>query len=292
MTAYRFSRRLLAASASILLVTWSGHSQTVEDDSLFAPSLGRVKHFRVLLPQDYTTEKRFPALVLLHGFTGNYRNWLEDSKIGDEVRGLPLILVFPDAENSWYVNQVRRPAEKFEDYIVRDVLGRVRQKYGIDTTRIGVGGLSMGGYGAIILGLRHPDVFSFVAGLSASLDLPEGIPDLEKHGRGGFRATIDTALGDRASEQWIRYNPFALVEGLDSARAPYLYLANGIQDEFEGRLDLYREFADALRRHHMAYEYHETPGKHNWEYWDREMRSVILRLSELWGLPRLSNPIR
>ncbi len=286
-------RSLSFASVVVMLLTsFTGRGQTVVDDSLFAHSLGRVKHYCVLLPEGYEAGVKYPAMVLLHGFSGNYRNWLDDTRVADYTRGLPLILIFPDGENSWYTNQARKPGERFEDYIVGEVLGKVKQKYGIDSSRVAIGGLSMGGYGAIVLGLRHPEVFSFVAGLSGSLDLPDGIPDLEKRDRGGFRPTIDTALGDKPSAHWIRYNPFALVEGLDSARAPYIYLANGIQDEFEVRLWLYREFADALRRHHMAYEYHETPGRHSWEYWDREIRGVMYRLSDLWRLLPAGNRIR
>ncbi len=292
MTVLEFRALPAKTVALMFFLAFPALGQTTVEDSVFSPSLGRTKHFLMMLPEGYVATQRYPALILLHGYTGNYRSWFESGRVAAEVRGLPLIVVSPDGENSWYVNSASEPKAKFEDYMLNDVLGKIKKAYPVDSTRIAIGGLSMGGYGALVLALRHPDVFSFVAGLSSSLDIPEGIPELERRNRQALRPSLDTALGDHATEQWKKYSLFGLIEQLDSARAPYVYLANGIQDEFEVRLYLHRQFADALRRHHMAYEYHETPGKHNGEYWDREIHGVLYRLSQLWRLVPEGNHLR
>jgi S-formylglutathione hydrolase FrmB len=141
----------------------------------------------------------------------------------------------------------------------------------------------MGGYGALVLGLRHPDLFCFVGSMSGSPDVPLGIPDLERNGRGGMRASVEHAFGADTSS-WAGFAPERIVRTIDTASAPYLYLANGIQDEFAARLLFYRSFADIARGRGMRYEYHETPGRHSWEYWTREIDPLLRRFSELTSL--------
>ena len=78
---------------------------------------------------------------------------------------------------------------------------------------------------------------------------------------------------------------------MDSASVPYLYLANGIRDEFTLRLSLYRAFADMLREHRFAYEYHETPGRHNWEYCRQEIGSCVRTFLRITGSAKpVDNP--
>lgn len=139
----------------------------------------------------------------------------------------------------------------------------------------------MGGYGALNAGLRHPDRFRFVIALSASLDVPMLIPDIERNGRATLKPSILAAFGADSSAFWLAHDPFRLVRATPATNAPYIYLANGIQDEFGKRLALYRAFADTLRNAGWRYEYHETPGRHDWGFWDREIRQALSRLREV-----------
>lgn len=259
-------------------------AQTLQVDSLYAPSLGRVKKCEIFLPAGYTRDHRYPLLILLHGFTGNYTNWWECADLKAYANPLPLIIVTADGENSWYVNHLTAPSEKFEEYITADLLGFVESAFSIDTSRVGIGGLSMGGYGALMLAMRHPGTFSFVAGLSASLDVPGGIPDLEKNNRTALKPSLLAAFGAERSQQWDNYDLFLLLRKITPENAPYFYLANGIQDEFGPRLMLYRAFSDSLRSRAIPYEYHETPGRHNCEYWNKQIKLVLDLLRRRWNL--------
>jgi S-formylglutathione hydrolase FrmB len=132
----------------------------------------------------------------------------------------------------------------------------------------------MGGFGALSLGLHHPKQFVFIGAFSASLDVPLGIPELERNNRGELRQSLEQAFGTEPS-LWRAGDPGARLRDMDSASVPYLYLANGIRDEFPLRLSLYRAFADMLRENRFAYEYHETPGRHNWEYCRQEIGPCV-----------------
>ena len=251
-------------------------SPAVTEDSLYAPKLHRMMHYRLLVPEPAAAGTTLPTLVLLHGFTGNHRNWTDLTDLKDIVRGMQIAIIMPDGENSWYVNAANDSAGRYEDALLQDLLPAIQRRIPIDTTRMGVAGLSMGGYGALALGLRHPHQFRFIGALSASLDVPLMIPDLEKNGRGGLKASLVTVFG-RDTSLWAAHAPIRLAAALRKGDVPYLYLASGIQDEFALRLSLYREFADLLRSRGLAYEYHETPGKHSWEYWGQEIPGVIHR---------------
>jgi S-formylglutathione hydrolase FrmB len=187
-----------------------------------------------------------------------------------------LVIITPDGRNSWYVNSITDTLDRYEDALIHDLLPIVIHRFHIDSTKTGVAGFSMGGYGALSLGLRHPDAFRFVGALSASLDLPLGIPDLERNGRGGLRASIEHAMGTDPLA-WSAFDLRERLQTLDSASAPYLYLVTGIQDEFLLRLSLYRSFAESVRERGITYEFHESPGRHTWAFCEQEIGSLIRR---------------
>ena len=291
-------RRILTLLLCAPVLFWMARQNaaaqaTVVEDSVYSPSLHRFTHFRVCLPfvtaasREGTASRqvppRYPAILVLHGFDGNYRDWTDIASIQKFAPRDSIVIVTPDGENSWYVNAPGDNSAGFEDCFTRDIIPSIEHKYPIDAKHLGIAGLSMGGYGALVLGLRHPGLFCFVGSMSGSPDVPLGIPDLERNGRGGMRASLEHAFGADTSS-WAGFAPERIVRTIDTASAPYLYLANGIQDEFAARLLFYRSFADVARGRGMRYEYHETPGRHSWEYWTREIDPLLRRFSELTSL--------
>jgi len=122
-------------------------SPSVMTVSLQAPLAGR-SCFTVLLPAGYDSTHHYPVLYLLHGLDGNRSDWLTKSGIARYAARYELVIVFPDAENSWYVNAIGDTAARFEDFVMHDLRSYVNGHYGIDTSRQAIAGLSMGGYGS------------------------------------------------------------------------------------------------------------------------------------------------
>jgi S-formylglutathione hydrolase FrmB len=137
----------------------------------------------VYLPPSYHTSpsKRFPALYLLHGFTGHINAWTKNGYQGMSLRPLmdgmikggkirEMIVVVPNGGNAYgggfYTNS--NVAGNWEDYIYRDLVGYIDANYRTlaRTESRGIAGHSMGGYGAVVLGMKHPDIFSTVYALS------------------------------------------------------------------------------------------------------------------------------
>lgn len=253
----------------------------VRIDSLFSPSLGIMKKYSILLPKGYSSGTRYPVLFLLHGYSGGHTDWTSRTKLADYIGDTPLLIVMPDAENSWYINSKTEPQRRFEDYVVIDLLAFVSRHYAIDTTRMAIAGLSMGGYGALMLAFRHPTLFRFAASLSGALSIPRDLDVWEQTTWGRRIApSLRTAFGTSGKYDEEHDLP-SLLRNLRKPSLPYFYVVIGTKDEFPTFLPANRSLTDSMRACAVPYEYHETPGGHNWQYWDREILPLLKRLQEI-----------
>lgn len=150
----------------------------MQDVTLHSPALGRDMPYRVLLPANVSANKKLPVIYLLHGGGGGYRDWSNYSDVA-QFAGRGLILVMPEGESSYYVNAVERPADRFEDYITKDLIADVETKFPVATGRDNraIVGISMGGFGAVVLSLKHAELFAFVGALSPALDVKPSVFD-------------------------------------------------------------------------------------------------------------------
>jgi putative tributyrin esterase len=270
----RLAVALLAALALALPAAADAQRNTVPDMGRvrivsIPGSLPAPRNAVVVLPTGYDESARlYPVLYLLHGHDGGHRNWLERTNLLAHTARLPVIIVLPDAGNSWYTNNATRPGERFEDYVARNVPAFIDANFRTLTYREAryVAGLSMGGYGALKVGLRHSARFSLVGSFSGALRAVEnttGRTVLDAFGPGGSAARAENDL-------------LALARDARIAEGTYFYVDCGTADDL---LASNRAFAQALSARPLAYEYHEVPGAHGWELWDRRL-PVFLRLVE------------
>ena len=151
--------------------------QPFVDKAFHSASLNRDMRYRVLLPHGYRTgTKRFAVLYLLHGLYGDYTNWTSNTKLAQYAGPFPLLIVMPDAGDSWYINSATVPKDKFEDYIVEDLIPEIDSHFRTIPKRSGraIAGLSMGGYGEVKVGLKHPLVVAFAGSGRGAFDAPLG----------------------------------------------------------------------------------------------------------------------
>lgn len=232
-------------------------------------SLPQPRNAVVVLPDGYhRSARRYPVLYLLHGHDGGHRNWMERTNLLAYTARLALIVVLPDAGNSWYTNSSARPDERFEDYVGRDVPAFVDQNFRTLTFREAryVAGLSMGGYGALMLALKHPSRFSLAGSFSGALGAT----------RSTTSPTVMDAFGPAGSASRAENDLTALARDARGLDASYFYIDTGSADPV---LSSNREFVRAAAERPLAYEYHEVPGAHTWEYWNRRL-PVFLALVE------------
>jgi putative tributyrin esterase len=259
------------AQKTALNASSARHQNTLVKDSVFhSAALQRDMRYRVLLPRDYNKGGRFSVLYLLHGLYGDYLNWDTRTGLENYARNLHLLIVMPDADDSWYTNSATVPSDEFEDYIAKDLLAEIDEKYRTIRERHGraIAGLSMGGYGAVKLGLKYPDLFAFAGSLSGALDAAQNLDIL----RPEFAAKLREVFGNEGSRERAENDVTLLLNATHQTPFPYFYLGCGTADFF---LDTNRAFVMQLSSRKIAYEYHETPGGHEWEYWDRELQPML-----------------
>jgi S-formylglutathione hydrolase FrmB len=255
-------------------------THSVVERLFHSASLNRDMHYRVLLPRGYQTgAKHFAVLYLLHGLYGDYSNWVNNTKLEQYAKPLPLIIVMPDAGDSWYTNSATLPGDKYEDYIVKDLIPEIDTHFRTIRTRAAraLAGLSMGGYGAMKFALKYPEIFAFAGSLSGAFDAPLNLDSRVPE----FREKLLLVFGPRDDPNRSANDLFLLLDQIDASHLPFLYVECGTEDGF---LPINREFVSSLPRRKIAYEYEETPGDHSWNYWDRSVQDVLRSLTKILNL--------
>ena len=229
--------------------------ERLREESLHSAALNRTMKYRILLPQDYaTSQRRYPVLYLLHGLTGDYTDWTTRTNLAEYTRALPLIVVMPDGENSWYTNAANGQA-RVEDYIVTDLPADVVKKYRTVNSRYGraIAGLSMGGYGALKLALKRPAQYAVAGSFSGAFGATvEGRYDRMIE---STKATpLANIFGPAGSDTRKQNDVVMLAAAVKTASAPYLYVDCGTADSLIAEN---REVIAALHKTGAAYEYHE-----------------------------------
>jgi enterochelin esterase-like enzyme len=226
------------------------------DDRFDSTIIGRNFAYRVYLPPDYLSAatRRYPVLYMLHGAGGNYTEW-SDSYLPEQIDRLiaadevqPMIVVMPDDDESTYwANWDNGP--RWGDYVTDDVVSIVDQRYRTLASPAGraIGGLSMGGLGALNLAFQHPDVFGVVGSHSPSV-----------------RLEPDPNLWFLTGDNFWEHNPIWLADhasGLDGLK---VWLDAGSDDYWLPNIDALRT---ALVSDGLHVEWHEFSGPHEAGYW-------------------------
>lgn len=248
---------------------------TLQDHRFHSTSLQREMPYRVALPAGYPHgAARYPVLYLLHGLDGHYTDWTERTSLASHLAGINLIVVMPEGANSWYVNWLEGTRERWEDYLAGDLVAEIDARFATMPDRAArfIAGLSMGGYGAIRMGLKHPERYAAAASLSGAFNITR----LDTFGwTEGLRAEFAQAFGPQGSERRAADDVFALAKRASPAGLPFFYIDCGAGDTF---LPANRELAAILQERKLPYEYRETPGAHNWAYWDRQIVPLLRSL--------------
>jgi S-formylglutathione hydrolase FrmB len=280
MRTKRLAAALMVLGMGLALRAAAKDYETVE---LSAPHLGGMTvGFNIILPRDYATSTdHYPVLYLLHGYTDHYPAWVSYTNLTQYARGFQQIIVMPEGDNGFYTNSYADAKLAWEDFVILDLIPYVDSHYRTVTSREGraIAGLSMGGYGALKLGLKYPRLFSAVASMSGATAAArlkgEALDD------DVFRKLIDGVFGPADNPDRALNDPFELVAKVPRDELPQLYLSIGSEDFL---LEENREFVRLLSKLKVPYEYREIPGKHEWPVWDREIQVVLEHQASIIGL--------
>src|SRR5271165_2719048 len=247
----------------------------MQDITFHSAALSRETTYRVIAPNSIAGGEKLPVLYLLHGGDGTYREWSDNSDLAPYAeRGA--ILVMPDGGFSYYTNSAMRPLDRYADYIVNDLISDAESRFPIAANRESraIAGISMGGFGAIVMALKHPQLFAFAGGLSSALDVPSR-PLTVSRLRQWLR--YRSIFGPWGSQTRRDNDPYLLALSADPSRTPYLFLGCGEQESF---FAANRKFIEILSRRHFQYEFRPTPGIHNWNQWNEQVPAMFQSLFE------------
>ena len=252
----------------------------VQCDSISSKILNRPVGYCVDLPADYasTSPRRYPTLYFLHGLFDNDHRWVDrggketlDRLTADGTIG-KFIVVLPDAGETFYINS-EDGQDRYEDFFIQELVPFIDQHYRTIPKKEarGISGLSMGGYGALHLAMRHSDLFGAVAATSAVL-VPSFPNPFPTEGRWRFYLRIlSHAFGSPPNEAyWEANSPLTLAKDPSKFQGLKIYFDVGDQDRygFEKGAAILDEI---LSKENYPHTYALRPGGHGWEFLDQYM---------------------
>lgn len=250
----------------------------VVSESFSSKDLQRDERFTIHLPPSYdSSAKRYPVMYLLHGLFGSEQEWqrrgvaaaFEKARASGKVG--EMIAVMPNGGNSFYTNTADSKM-MWEDMIVKELIPYVDSHYRTiaDREHRAISGTSMGGFGALKIAMKYPELFSTVSAMSAVLipQLPEKSDDPRTTSNFYYRI-LAPVFGDPFNlELWKANDPMTLVDSraAEIKRSGVRFLIEcGTEDRYrfyEGA----KVFSDKLESLGIPHELKLSPGPHGWEY--------------------------
>ncbi len=274
---------LIGPASCILLAPAARANPRAECVSLPSKILDRAVPYCVLLPPSYDSEKtrRYPILYLLHGL-GDNDQFLIHSGGMNLVQDLwerkhlgEFLIVTPAAGMSFYINS-QDGKRRYEDFFLQEFMPSVEKRYRAQARRSsrGIAGISMGGYGALHIAFRHPQLFAAVGAHSAALI--EKLPNVSA--QNARQMSQLRVLGDAFGSPfdaafWTQNNPLTIARTANLTGLK-IYFDCGSEDDYgfdAGAIALDK----LLTSRHIPHEFHLYPGGHDWDYFAAHLPALL-----------------
>ena len=251
---------------------------SVENHKIDSKLIAREMPYRVVLPFEYNRSKpkTYPVIYLLHGLTGHFDNWTDKTKLADYAAKYNYIIVTPEGNNGWYSDSSTVPNDKYESYIVQELIPEIDKKFRTiaDRNHRVIAGLSMGGYGSIKFGLKYPEMFALVGSFSGALGAAS-LTEKEVGMKGAIAESILGVYGAADSETRKQNDAFKIIREMPADRIknlPFIYLDCGTEDFlFQSN----RDFVNLLVEKKVRHEFRQLPGAHDWKFWDAQVQEFL-----------------
>ncbi len=265
------SRSIKILSLIIISAIVPLRAGSIDTLHIYSPSMDKTIPALVILPDTYAdTNRSFPTVYLLHGYSGNYLDWSKHLDLRPLADRYQFILVCPDGGyNSWYLDSPLDPKSQYETHIIKEVIPYVDQHFRSIAKKEdrAITGLSMGGHGALYLAVRHPGLFSAAGSMSGGVDLASYSGKWE----------IAEKLGSykKFPQRWYNHSLINMI-GLFQSAGLGLFIDCGVNDFFiKNNRTLHQKLVQAG----VAHDYIERPGGHSWQYWVNALEYHLLFFS-------------
>jgi enterochelin esterase-like enzyme len=258
----------------------------LESETIQSTILKRSIKYSVLLPENYNTSTdSFPVVYLLHGLGDDQSSWYNYGLIkyySDlyASENVPMIFVMPQGFNTYYVNKYNG-SFPYMDFFATELVPAIDSVYHTkkDKTQRAVMGYSMGGYGALILPVINPDVFSVSVPLSMSFRTddqyiaePDGAFNYQW---GPVFGGIGTQGSSRLTEYFKENSPFHFFKDGDLSRFGELKIFIDCGDDEESLSFTNNALHSLMRDNEIKHEYRVRNGGHSWNYWHASLHEAL-----------------
>lgn len=252
--------------------------------NVFSQKLMRNVPVNVILPVDKMVFPGMPerenvpykTLYLLHGILGNYMDWVNQTRVIRYAEDNNLAVIMPSGDNAFYVDQPDGN-NFYGEFVGQELVELTRKMFPLSCKREDtyIGGLSMGGFGALRNGLKYHETFGAVIALSAALIME----NIEKRNNESpaFMERRDYAqyvFGNLEKLKDSDKNPAWLVRHMKEERInfPKIFIACGNQDSL---VCANREFAHLLEENEVDVSFEVGEGNHEWDFWDTYLKKAL-----------------
>jgi S-formylglutathione hydrolase FrmB len=243
----------------LFLLSFKGlQAAKVDTVETYSPSMQKSIKAVVVTPNRYNKNKHYPVLYMLHGYGGNYADWVNVFPVvknyADEYE---MILVCVDGKQSWYLDSPVDKAWKYETYVSTELVQWIDKRYSTITDKAGRGimGLSMGGHGALYLSFKHTDIFGAAGSMSGGVDF-RPFPD-------NWNLADRLGKPDEHPENWDANTVINLIP-LIKDNYPALLIDCGTKDFFY-KVNL--DFHAKLLESNVPHDFIVRDGGHEVSYW-------------------------
>jgi S-formylglutathione hydrolase FrmB len=268
--------------------TTGSFASNVDTISISSKVMNKSYKAVIVLPSAYTKSAyQFPVLYLLHGGYGHFDDWIRKTPDSTLLQRLSdqynLIIVMPEGEIfSYYLNSEVNTGSQFETYITKEVIEKIDADYRTIKDKKGraITGLSMGGYGALYLSARHPDLFCAAGSMSGALNPDMQLWKLPEETRKAIKVEFEKILGP-IEKYPQRYADASLISMADKIKTNKLSIIfdDGVDDFL---IEANRELHRRLVFNGTPHDYSERPGGHSWDYWQNSLPYHILFFTKVF----------
>lgn len=265
-------KRFIYSFLFLCLLANASYAAKVDTLAVYSKAMNKNIKAVTILPSNYDSKKEFPVLYLLHGYGGNYANWIQKvPHIKDLADQHSMIIICPDGNiGSWYWDSPIDAEWKYETFVSRELVEWADKNLKTRRNREGraIVGLSMGGHGALYLAFRNQEVFGAAGSTSGGVDIRPFPLRWDMAKRLGSYAESPKLWEDHTVINLTHLlTPGSLEIMIDCGTSDFFYQVN-------------ENLHDKLLLRNIPHTYLVRPGAHNWDYWKISISYQILFMSE------------